>query len=219
MPLTTLTVIRSAPLGDDDAAERWLDELRTDHDKLAAELAEALVLINRAIHTHRAAVLDPTLADVDAERALVARVGFGDGDELADGRFARALEVPRSSRARRVEGLRPQERLAGVLSGREQVAACELLILRARTDLDAERVREAALQLRVGLEALLAERQALRGARTGAGPRGARRAPPDHRRGGQRGAETVSSVKGGRRRWPKRCASASAYCGDGERSA
>ncbi len=48
-----------------------------------------------------------------------------------------------------------------MLGGREQLDACETLLLRARADLDAGRNREAALQLRVGLEALLAE---LRGA-------------------------------------------------------
>ena len=57
--------------------------------------------------------------------------------------------------------LRPQERVAGVLGGRDTVAACEVLVLRARSDLDAGRGREAALQLRVGLEALLAEREVL----------------------------------------------------------
>ena len=41
------------------------------------------------------------------------------------------------------------------------MAACELLLIRARSDLDAGRVREAALQVRVGLEALLADREAL----------------------------------------------------------
>jgi hypothetical protein len=48
-----------------------------------------------------------------------------------------------------------------VLGGREQFDACETLVLRARADLDTGRAREAALQLRVGIEALLAE---LRGA-------------------------------------------------------
>jgi hypothetical protein len=43
------------------------------------------------------------------------------------------------------------------LRGREQLDACETLLLRARADLDAGREREAALQLRVGLEALLVE--------------------------------------------------------------
>ncbi len=44
-----------------------------------------------------------------------------------------------------------------MLGGRERVDACETLLLRARADLDAGRRREAALQLRVGLEALLVE--------------------------------------------------------------
>jgi hypothetical protein len=47
--------------------------------------------------------------------------------------------------------------VAAVLGGREQVPVCEILLLRARADLDAGREREAALQLRVGLEALLVE--------------------------------------------------------------
>jgi hypothetical protein len=44
-----------------------------------------------------------------------------------------------------------------VLGGRESIDVCETLLLRARADLDAGRTREAALQLRVGLEALLVE--------------------------------------------------------------
>jgi hypothetical protein len=47
--------------------------------------------------------------------------------------------------------------VAAVLRGRERLDACETLLLRARADLDAGRSREAALQLRVGLEALLVE--------------------------------------------------------------
>jgi hypothetical protein len=77
------------------------------------------------------------------------------------GRFrdARQVEVaPRTSRRRRrEEELRPQERVAAILGGREDADACETLLLRARADLDAGRDREAALQLRVGLEALMVE--------------------------------------------------------------
>ena len=62
-----------------------------------------------------------------------------------------------SGGARRSAALRPQERLAAVLAGRDVVLACEVLVLRARADLDAGRLREAALQLRVALEAALAE--------------------------------------------------------------
>ena len=154
-------MVRPDPLGGEPGAERWLGELRDDPDAMAEEVRDAVVFVNGALHAHRAAVLDPDLADVTAPHALAVRIGFGSGDELADGRFTRAFEVPRSARRRRGEVLRPQERVAGVLGGRETVAACELLVLRARSDLDAGRGREAALQLRVGLEALLAEREVL----------------------------------------------------------
>ena len=92
------------------------------------------------------------------------RIGYGSGEEVADGRFTAAREVDvrasgASRRRRREEELRPQERVAAVLGGRERLDACETLLLRARADLDAGRDREAALQLRVGLEALLVELQ------------------------------------------------------------
>ena len=44
-----------------------------------------------------------------------------------------------------------------MLAGREPIDVCETLLLRARADLDQGRPREAALQLRAGLQALLAE--------------------------------------------------------------
>jgi hypothetical protein len=89
------------------------------------------------------------------------RIGYGSGDEVAAGRFTLAREVDvrggRRGRTRRDEELRPQERVAAVLGGRERIDACEPLVLRARADLNGGRLREAALQLRVGLEAMLAE--------------------------------------------------------------
>ena len=90
------------------------------------------------------------------------RIGFGSGEETASSRFSAAREVDvwasgASKRRRRQEDLRPQERVAAVLGGKEHLDACETLLLRARADLDGGREREAALQLRVGLEALLVE--------------------------------------------------------------
>jgi hypothetical protein len=159
VPLTTLTVITPEPLGDDDAAASWLAGVRGDDKAIEAAINSGLELVNRAVHAHRAAVGDPGVGDVVADAALAVRIGFGDGDELADGRYAEAVDVPASGRRhRRVEALRPTERVAGVLAGRESVAACELLLLRARADVDAGRSREAAMQLRGALEALLAER-------------------------------------------------------------
>jgi hypothetical protein len=157
--MTTLTVITPEPLGDAAAAAAWLAGRRADHDALDASITGALELVNEAVHAHRAAVGDPAVADVGSDGALAVRVGFGEGEALADGRYTEAVEVPTSERRRRrSEALRPTERVAGVLAGRERVAACELLLLRARADVDAGRNREAALQLRAALAALLAER-------------------------------------------------------------
>ena len=53
--------------------------------------------------------------------------------------------------------MRPEERLAALLAGRDVPLASEELALRARADLAAGREREAALQLRVALAAALGE--------------------------------------------------------------
>lgn len=161
VPLTTLTAVRPDDLGTEERAEAWLAEVRDDDDALGAEIDRAIALINRAVHAHRAATLDTQIADIGPGAALAVRVGFGDGDELAEGRYTAAVEVPYSQRRRRAEVLRPQERVAEVLGGRATVPICELPVLRARADLDAGRVREAALQLSVALPAMLAEREAL----------------------------------------------------------
>ncbi len=159
--MTALTVVTPEPLGDEAEATAWLTGVRADDEAIDASITAALEFINRAVHAHRAAVGDPGIPDVVADSALAVRIGFGKGEELADGLYAEAIEVPASDRrGRRVEALRPTERVASVLAGREDVSACELLLLRARADLDAGRSREAALQLRGGVEAMLADRAA-----------------------------------------------------------
>ncbi|MDX6609738.1 MAG: hypothetical protein QOF85_1663 [Solirubrobacterales bacterium] len=127
---------------------------------------EGIVDLNAALHAHAVASGDPHPQAVTPRRAVTVRIGYGSGEQLADGVFTAAHQVdlgqgPGPRRRQRDEELRPQQRLAAVLGGREQLDACETLLLRARADLDAGRDREAALQLRVGLEALLVE---LRGA-------------------------------------------------------
>ena len=93
------------------------------------------------------------------------------------------------------------------------VAACELLLIRARADLDAGRTREAALQLRVGLEALLAEREALAAPDQDEDLAALDERRDDHRRGGERGARAASSSEAAPPRSPRRSRSASASCG------
>lgn len=157
--ISRLTVIRAdARFAGETEAATWLKELKGSEEELDAEVVAGLAVINRAMHAQRAAAHDPSVPDVVAERALVVRVGYGSGDALAEGKWAEALEVPPTSekRGRRVDALRPQERIARVLGGHETVETCEALVLRARADLDWGRPREAALELRNAVAALLA---------------------------------------------------------------
>jgi hypothetical protein len=151
------TVARSAPFESDEAAADWLGGLRADSDSLEAEVTSAVGMLNRALHAHRVAAADPYVTEVSAQRALVARVGYGLGEEVAEGRFGECVELPRSDRGRARRSMEaPEERFAMLLSGREEALPAEELVLRARADLNAGRLQEAALQARVAIEALLA---------------------------------------------------------------
>lgn len=162
LPLTRVTAVRAQePFDSEEQAGEWLQATASSEESTDDAVAAAIGLLNRALHAQAVASADPYGAELGIERAAVVRLGHGSGKEVAAGRFTAGREVdagPGSSRRRRrEEELRPQERLAAVLGERERLDACETLILRARADLDAGRRREAALQLRVGLEALLVE--------------------------------------------------------------
>jgi hypothetical protein len=163
LPLARATAIRAfAPFDDSVAAERWLEGAASSEEETDVVVGEGIDLLNRALHAQAVAAADPFPQALPPERAVAVRLGYGSGEQTASGEYTAAREVDvratgASRRQRRQEDLRPQERVAGVLSGRERLDACESLLLRARADLDAGRAREAALQLRVGLEALLVE--------------------------------------------------------------
>ena len=143
--------------GGEEAARAWLADMRRDKPRAAGELELAVRRLNRALHAQRVATGDPYVRDVSSAQALVARIGYGSGEEAADGRFADAWELPRDHDRTRRSMEAPEERFAAILGGRERVLAGEELVLRARADLDSGRTREAALEARVALEALLAE--------------------------------------------------------------
>jgi hypothetical protein len=155
LPASRATVVRPSPFASASDASGWLDELRANEEQVEVELDAAVGILNRSLFARRLATADPYLAEVSISRALVARIGYGDGDEVADGRYAAALELPRPG-ARRVKRSMeaPDERFAALLGAREQPLVAEELVLRARADLNAGRGREAALQARVALEAL-----------------------------------------------------------------
>jgi hypothetical protein len=152
---TRATLVDAVPFPTLQEAERWRAELDPE-----AEARTAVRALNRVLHAQRTASADAYVREIAREQALVVRVGVGEGEQVAHGRWTDAVELPAAPRAggaRRAAALRPQERLAALLGGRDVALASEELTLRARSDLDAGRGREAALQLRVALEAALAE--------------------------------------------------------------
>ncbi len=153
MPTGRATIIAAEePFVDAAAAARWLAAAGE------AELAGHLLVLERTLHAFRVVTADPYSEPLARERMLVARVGFGEGEEVAHGRWSKARELlPAPESRRRSRLLEPQARLAGVLGGHVPLLVCEELTLRARRDLDAERSRGAALQLRIALDAALVE--------------------------------------------------------------
>jgi hypothetical protein len=158
--VTRITVIDLPPV-EDEAGAAWLKTV----DAPAA--TAGLRWVNHALRAYRAASADPYVRELRADDALVTRAGYGIGFEVADGQWSKAAELkPDSSdrvrRDRREAALRPQERLAALLSARDVVLACEELVLRARHDLTQGRAREAAMQAHLALEAAVSELQAFR---------------------------------------------------------
>ncbi len=140
------------PLSDPGRAAVWLSGAGE------SELAAGLAVLNRVLHAHRVASADPLVRGIARADALVARLGYGAGEQVADGLWtdARELKDPRP-RGRRSRIPAAQARLAAILTGREQALACEELTLRARLDLDEGRERAATLQVLIALDAALAE--------------------------------------------------------------
>jgi hypothetical protein len=155
IPVTTsrATVIDVGTAFEDESEARaWLAQAGD------AEFDQGLAVLNRTLHAFRLVTADPYLTPVGRSHALVARIGFGAGEQVADGLWTDAIELlDRRARQRRATVLQPQARLAAVLNGRESPLASEELTLRARVDIDHGRDREAALQVLVALDAAIAE--------------------------------------------------------------
>jgi hypothetical protein len=140
------------PLGDLARAQAWL--------QTAGEgaLLCGLRVLNHALHTFRVVSADPYLNVVGRDQVLVARIGFGDGEQVADGLWTEALElISGGGRQRRARMLAPQAGFAAVLGRRRRTLVCEELTLRARLDVGQGHDRQAALQMLIALDAALAE--------------------------------------------------------------
>ncbi len=144
VPTARATVIDPVSLAAESQARAWLNGLDVER-----EVGAAVAVLNRVIHAHRIAAADPYTHEVSPTQALVIRAGWGIGEQVAGGRWdhARELTWKEPRRRGRSAALRPQERLAILLGGRETPLRCEEHTLRARLDLDQGRLMHAAVEL------------------------------------------------------------------------
>ncbi|MEA2229290.1 MAG: hypothetical protein QOF04_2920, partial [Solirubrobacteraceae bacterium] len=91
MTTARATLISARPYDGDSAAERWLRDADGE-----AEAAEAVAVLNRILHLHRTATADAAVREVAREQALVARVGVGPGEQVAEGRWTHAVTLSAS---------------------------------------------------------------------------------------------------------------------------
>jgi hypothetical protein len=154
LPTARVTAIDPVPVSAERQARAWLEQLDAVHE------AGALVAtLNRVVQAHRIAAADPYVHPLSPSAALVVRAGWGEGEDVAYGRWLHARELRRHEghTRKRVAALRPQERFVALLGARERTLVCEELALRARLDLHAGRLAHAALELEQAYAAALAE--------------------------------------------------------------
>lgn len=149
----------SAPMQDDREARERLEEVAQLTELQARWVDEGLSVLNRAIAGHRAGAGDPYVLEVARRDARKVRIGFGTSQEVAEGGWTEALDIPSppGQRASRASTLAPAEAVADALTGRLPVLQCEDLLVRVFLDLDHGRTQAAALQAEAGLRLVLAE--------------------------------------------------------------
>jgi hypothetical protein len=150
---SSVTIVDAGdPFPDPERAAAWL------RGAGEVDLADGLAVLNRALHAHRIAAANPHVHGVARSDALVARLGYGAGEEVADGKWTDARElIDPGPRRRRTRIPAAQARLAALLTARQRALTCEELALRARLDLDDGHDAAASLQVLIALDAALAE--------------------------------------------------------------
>ena len=160
--VTTVTLVRAHdPLGSESEAREWLARLEDD-EFIQALFDETLASIDRALAAEAAATGRPYAQSPALDQILAAKIGFGDGDHVADGRFTEAFEVDArggtaSPRRELIGRTRPLARIAAILGEKDRAAACEFLVPRVRADLDAGRVLAAGLAIETAARATVVE--------------------------------------------------------------
>lgn len=152
LPIRRVTQALAERFDSAKAAKEWLTGARSDE---ADDLVEAAIeLVNRAIAAFRISAGDPHIHEIGPSSALVIRIGYGTGDEVAASRWTEAVKLPpgrRQSLRPGTEDMRAPQRTAALLSGRDDADPWELHALRAKTDLDAGRRIEAQAELQAAI--------------------------------------------------------------------
>ncbi len=158
---STATVALAETFSNEAEATKWLADRSNSVETAENEVKEALKLLNIAVAAHRLASSDPYSRELSRNDSVAARIGYGRGEQIAEGEWSEAQELPapedQGGRLKRKQMLDPQTKFTAILSGKETVLLVEELLLRARLDLRSDRLRHAALQADLALEALLAE--------------------------------------------------------------
>jgi hypothetical protein len=160
VPLSIVTFVKGTqPLRDRAEAARRLDEVRFSEEQQGRLLAQGLQVLNLAIRAYRAGAPDPYAIEVTQRDARRVRIGYGTTEQVQNGLWQKAVELPPPAhgRPKRIERLRPAEAVAAVLSGKTTVLEAEDLLYRALIDLDNDRTRAAAFQVGAAARSLRAE--------------------------------------------------------------
>jgi hypothetical protein len=155
VPVTRVTVT-GVSFDDAESGSAWLKEALRKRERGAQELRDATRIVNRALSALRAEARDPLVQEIGATKALAIRLGHGTGEELVEGRWTEASQLPQPHRGR-LDGVEPQSRVAAVLAGRDEVHPAETLMQRARLDAQHGREAEARYGLRAARAALEGE--------------------------------------------------------------
>jgi hypothetical protein len=157
-----ITVIRAdQPFESESAAEDWLDRL-DDSDFTGEILDDGVATLDRARSVHAASAALPFGTPTEIGAILAARIGYGEGEQVASGRFLEALDVDArggtaEKRRERLARTGSLARSAAILGGRETVTACELMVPRIRMDLETGNDAAARLAIAGAVGATVSE--------------------------------------------------------------
>lgn len=160
--VTVVTVILAdQPLESEAAGDGWLDRF-DDSDLTGDQLDEAVATLDRVRAADAAASGVPVGAPTRLDQVLAGRIGYGEGDQVASGRFLDAVDVDargdtENKRRERAARTGATARTAAILGGRDTAGACEVLIPRIRFDFDSGNQEAALAMIAPAIEATIAE--------------------------------------------------------------